>query len=101
MRRRGRGFTGIGRSALLPALALGVLAVSGAWPSADATPSEAAQLDALVRSPTSDNRRRAAIDQLSKIDSDEARTKLRALADSPSDCGVCQKRFRFDRVIRA
>jgi len=85
MQKSGRRSAGIGRNAVVAAFAVGVLIVAGFWPSADATPSQAGKLDALIRSPIGDNRRRAAIDQLSKLDSDEARTKLKALADSPDD----------------
>jgi hypothetical protein len=57
----------------------------GFWPKAEATPSRAQQIEVLVRSPITDNRRRALIDELSLIDSTDARTRLKNLADSKDD----------------
>jgi hypothetical protein len=59
--------------------------LAGLWPHADATPSQAGRLDALIRSPIVENSQRASIDQLLTMDSDESRANLNGLACSTAD----------------
>jgi hypothetical protein len=76
---------GRGRHGLMAALALASVLAFCFWPKAEATPSRAQKIEQLVNSPMSENRRRALIDELSLIDSADARTRLKNLADSKDD----------------
>ncbi len=100
MERRGKGSAGRSRNAALAALAVGVVVAAGFWPAAHATPSQAAQLVTLLNSPAGENRKRAAVDQLAKLDSAEARNAVKTLADSKDDrvavlaiAALCRTRF--------
>ena len=85
MRRSGRSRASAGRKAVLAVLAVGVVAVAGFWPAAEATTSRAQQLDALLRAPGGESRKAQAIEELRKIDSTAARDELKDLADCTDD----------------
>jgi len=76
---------GSARHGALAAVALAAVLAFCFWPKAEATPSRAQKIEQLVLSPVTDNRRRALIDELSLIDSADARTRLATLADSKDD----------------
>ena len=76
---------GAGRNVVLAAAALGALVAAGFWPRAEATPTRAQHLDAVLRSPAGEYRQCQAIEELRKIDSTGARDALKDLADSTDD----------------
>jgi len=101
MRGAKEGSSGRVRNAVLTAMAVSAVLTFCFWPKAEATSSAAAQLEAVAKSPIGDNRRRAVIDELAKLDSSESRDKVKDLADSPNDRiavlalgAMCRTRFQ-------
>jgi hypothetical protein len=70
---------------VMAATAVATLVVGGLWPSAEATPSRARQLETLLTSAAGASRKAVAVEDLRKLDSTEARAKLAALADSKDE----------------
>ncbi len=76
---------GRSRWLVLAGATLGVLVVTGFWPSAEATPTRVESLTAELESPAGDYRKAMRIEELRTIDSSAARTALSGLADSADD----------------